>query len=48
MTITLRKRKQGQSNKIALSLDIYYGTNPDANGSKYLRRYEALNLYLNQ
>ena len=47
MTITLRERKQGKSNKIALYLDIYKGTKIDKNGkTKYLREYEFLNLYL--
>ena len=47
MTISLRKRKQGKSNKVALLLDIYYGSKTDASGkTKYLRKFEALNLYL--
>jgi hypothetical protein len=47
MTINLRKRKQGKSNKVALYLDIYKGRSIDANGKvKYHRIYEHLNMFI--
>ena len=47
MTVNLRKRKQGKSNKVALYLDIYKGRIIDANGKvKYQRTYEHLNMFI--
>ena len=47
MTINLRKRKQGKSNKVALYLDIYKGRIIANTGKiKYQRVYEHLNMFI--